>query len=260
MHGNSPTESDSMASDSITLTEEEMARYSRQISIPEFGKAGQEKLKNARAAVAGAGGLGSAVAIYLAAAGIGYIKIIDDDVVELSNLNRQILYSESDIGRDKAHSAEKKLRVINPDIEIVGVNERITEKNAVGLLKDVDAVVDCLDNFETRYVINDAAIELGIPLFHGACMEMGGQVMTVMPKRTACLKCIFPNPPPHKKTPILGAVAGTIGTIQATEVIKFFVGMESLLTNKLLIYDSRFFSYDIIELERNEKCPSCGVI
>lgn len=260
MHGSSSTKSSSITFNSGTLTEEELIRYSRQISILGFGKEGQRKLKNAGVAVVGAGGLGSAVAIYLAAAGIGYMKIIDDDVVELSNLNRQVLYGEGDIGRGKAHSAEKKLREINPDIEIVGVNERITEKNAVGLLKDADAVVDCLDNFETRYVINDAAIELGIPLFHGACMEMGGQVMTVMPKRTACLKCIFPNPPPHKKTPILGAVAGTIGTIQATEVIKFFVGMERLLTNKLLIYDSRFFSYDIIELERNEKCPSCGVI
>ena len=260
MHGNSSTKVNSIKFNSRTLTKKEQVRYSRQISIPGFGKAGQEKLKNARVAVVGAGGLGSAVAIYLVAAGIGYIKVIDDDDVELSNLNRQILYGERDIGRGKARSAEKKLGDINPDIEVTGVNERITEKNAAGLLKDVDAVVDCLDNFETRYVINDAAIEIGIPLFHGACMEMGGQVMTVMPKRTACLKCVFPRAPPHKKTPILGAVAGTIGTIQATEVIKFFVGMEPLLADKLLIYDSRFFSYDIIELERNEKCPSCGVI
>jgi len=257
MNGNNPIKRDS-ASNYETLTEEELTRYSRQISIPGFGEAGQMRLKNARVAIAGAGGLGSAVALYLAAAGIGHIKILDDDAVELSNLNRQILYWESDIGKEKAVSAEKKLREINPYIEVRGVRNKITEENAVELLEDVNAVVDCLDNFSTRYIINDASIELGIPLFHGACMEFGGQVTTIIPKKTACLKCIFPRGPPHKKAPILGAVAGTIGAIQATEVVKFFAGMESLLTNKLLIYDGRFISYEIIELERNEDCPSCG--
>ena len=240
------------------LTERDAIRYSRQISIPGFGKEKQRKLKSAKVMVAGAGGLGSAAALYLAAAGIGYIKIIDDDAVELSNLNRQIFYGEEDIGKDKASCAEKKLKSMNADIKVRGIKEKITEDNAVELIKDVDAVVDCLDNFDTRYIINDACIKLGIPLFHGACMEFGGQAMTVIPEETACLRCIFPKPP-HKKVPILGAVAGAIGTIQATEVVKFFAGIEPALAGKLLIYDGKFFSYELIELKRRENCPSCGV-
>ena len=240
------------------LTERDKERYSRQIAIPGFGEEGQEKLEKGKVAIAGAGGLGSAVAIYLAAAGVGYIRIIDDDTVELSNLNRQILHGDSDIGRDKVLSAVERLRDANPDVEVEGVRERITGENAVELLGGMDAVVDCLDNFDTRYVLNDASIALKMPLFHGACSEMGGQVATVIPGRTACLRCMFPDPPPPAKTPVLGAAAGTIGTIQSTEVVKFLTGTGDLLAGKLLIYDGMFGEYDIIEVKRNGKCPSCG--
>jgi len=240
------------------LTEKDRERYSRQIAIPGFGEAGQEKLKKGRVAIAGAGGLGSAVAIYLAAAGVGYIRIIDDDIVELSNLNRQILHGDSDIGKDKVVSAGERLSEVNPDVEVEGVKGRITEENAEELLGGMDAVVDCLDNFGTRYVLNDASIALRIPLFHGACNEMGGQVATIIPGKTACLRCIFPNAPPSAKTPVLGAAAGTIGTIQSTEVIKFISGTGDLLAGKLLIYDGMFAEYDIIEVKRDERCPSCG--
>ncbi len=240
------------------LTEKEKERYSRQIGMPDFGEECQKKLKNARVAIAGAGGLGSAAGIYLAAAGIGHITIIDDDVVELSNMNRQILHTTADVGRSKVSSAEEKLSAINPDIKVRGINERITGENAGKLLGGMDAVVDCLDNFDTRYVLNDASISMGIPLFHGACRGMGGQSTVVIPGETACLRCIFPRAPPPEKTAVMGAAAGTIGTIQATEVIKFISGMENLLAGKLLIYDGQFLEYELIEVERNASCPSCG--
>ncbi len=242
------------------LTGRDMKRYSRQIAIPDFGAEGQEKLKKSKVVIAGAGGLGSAAGTYLATAGIGHIVIIDDDTVELSNLNRQTLHRDNDIYKCKAASAKEELSMINPDIEVKGIREKITEENAVKLLRGADAVVDCLDNFHTRYILNDGSITSGIPLFHGACREMGGQASVIIPGRTACLKCIFPNPPPTKRIPILGAVAGTIGTIQATEVVKFIAGMKTTLAGKLLLYDARFLAYELIELERNAQCPSCGGI
>lgn len=236
----------------------DLERYARQIIIPNFGKEGQEKLKKARVAIVGLGGLGSAVSIYLTVAGIGHLKIIDDDIVEISNLNRQILHGDNDISKSKVKSAKEKLSTINPDIEITGIKEKITKNNVIKLLKNTDVIVDCMDNFPTRYVLNDASLKLSIPFFHGACRGMEGRATTIIPRKTPCLKCIYPHLPPSEKFPILGAVAGTIGTIQATEVVKFFVGMEPLLTNKLLVYDAQFLTYDLIKIECNSKCPSCG--
>jgi len=240
------------------LKKREIERYDRQMIIPNFGTEGQEKLKKTKVTIAGVGGLGSVVSIYLTVAGIGHLKIIDDDIVEISNLNRQILHGANDIDNSKAKSAKEKLSRLNPDTEVTGVKEKITENNVLELLKNTDAIVDCMDNFHTRYLLNEAAIKMGMPLFHGACRGMEGQITTIIPGKTPCLRCIFPRAPPEEKFPILGAVSGTIGTIQATEVIKFFVGMEPLLTDRLLIYDAQFLTYDQIEIKRNPKCPSCG--
>jgi len=242
----------------MTLTNRELIRYNRQINIREFGRKGQENLKKAHVVIAGVGGLGSSVSIYLAAAGIGHISLIDYDTVELSNLNRQILHWERDIGKSKVESAAEKLKQINPDIEIRGIEEEIKEENVLKLLKGADAIVDCMDNFRTRFILNDAALKLDIPFFHGACYEFEGRATTIIPKKTPCLRCIIPKTPPEKKVPIMGTTPGTIGTIQATEVIKFFAGIKPLLTSKLLIYDSRYLTYDLIKIERNPKCPSCG--
>ena len=242
----------------MTLTNRELTRYDRQIRIQEFGKKGQENLKKAHVVVAGAGGLGSSAGIYLAASGIGHISIIDHEAVELSNLNRQILHWERDIGKSKVESAVEKLRQINSDIEVTDIEKEIKEENVLELLKGADAIVDCMDNFHTRFILNDAALKLNIPFFHGACYGFEGRATTIIPKKTPCLRCIIPKSPPEKKVPIMSTTPGTIGTIQATEVIKFFAGIKPLLTSKLLIYDSWYLTYDLIKIERNRKCPSCG--
>ncbi len=240
------------------LSDKDLTRYDRQIKIEVFGKKGQENLKKAHIVIAGAGGLGSSVALYLTAAGAGHITIIDHENVELSNLNRQILHWEKDIGKSKVDSAVEKLTQLNSDIEILGIKEKITEGNVLSLLKGADGVVDCLDNFKTRFILNDAILKLRIPFFHGACYEFEGRATTIIPGRTPCLRCIIPRSPPEKKVPIMGTTPGTIGTIQATEVIKFFSGIDPLLTGKLLVYDSRYFTYELIRIEKNPECPSCG--
>lgn len=242
----------------MTLTNRELTRYDRQIRIQEFGKKGQENLKKAHVVIAGVGGLGSSAGIYLAASGIGHISIIDHEAVELSNLNRQILHWERDIGKSKVESAVEKLRQINSDIKVTDIEKEIKEENVLELLKGADAIVDCMDNFRTRFILNDAALKLNIPFFHGACYGFEGRATTIIPKKTPCLRCIIPKSPPEKKVPIMSTTPGTIGTIQATEVIKFFAGIKPLLTNKLLIYDSWYLTYDLIKIERNRKCPSCG--
>lgn len=247
------------------LNVQDLERYDRQISIENFGKKGQQRLKKAHVVIAGVGGLGAVVSIYLAAAGIGHLTIIDPEAVELSNLNRQILHWEKDIGRKKISSAIEKLRHFNSDIEVTGVEARINEDNVLDLLQvehaasllGADAIVDCLDNLHTRYLLNDTALKLGIPFFHGACYGFEGRVTTIIPGMTPCLRCIYPQSPPKGKIPVIGTTPGTIGTIQATEVIKFFIGMQSLLTGRLLVYDAEFMAFDLIEVERNPKCPSC---
>ena len=223
-----------------------------------FGEEGQIKLKRAKVAVVGLGCLGSAAFIYLTAAGICHICIIDDDIVELPDLNRQILYREKDLGKKKTEVAKNYLSLLNSEIRIEAINEKINKNNFKKLLEGIDAIVDCTDNFPTRYLLNEASLKFNIPLFHGACRGMEGIVTTILPMKTACLKCIFPEPPPQERFPILGAIAGTIGTIQATEVIKFFIGMP-VLANKLLIYDAQFLRYNTVKLERNLNCPVCGV-
>jgi len=235
----------------------ELERYERQIRV--LGEKGQEKLKAARVFVAGTGGLGSSVALYLAVAGIGSLTIADNDVVELSNLNRQVLHWDRDVGESKVQSAYEKLSQVNPRVDLKVLNETIGEDNVSRLIGDTDAVVDALDNFQTRYILNKAGLRRGIPLFHGAVHGFNGQVATMIPRETACLRCIFPSAPQPQTFPVIGATAGIIGAIQATEVIKYFTGTGELLRNKLLFYDGERMEFYRIDVQVNPRCPDCGV-
>ncbi len=223
-----------------------------------FGDEGQERLKKAHIFIAGAGGLGSPVSLYLAVAGIGTITIVDMDVVDQSNLNRQILHTERDIGKKKTVSAEEKLTAINPDITIHAIDTRIDESNAAQLIGNADGIVDAMDNYPTRYLLNRIAIRNEIPLFHGAIRGFYGQATTIIPGMTPSLKCIFPKAPPREVSPVVGATAGVIGTVQATEVIKCLLQSGDLLTNRLFVWDGLAGRADEIYSERMPCCPACG--
>lgn len=238
------------------LSEREVERYRRQVML--FGEDGQEQLKKAHIFIAGAGGLGSPVSLYLAVAGIGTITIVDMDTVDQSNLNRQILHTDRDIGKKKVVSAEEKLAAINPDIRINAIDARIDEANATRLIGNADGIVDAMDNYPTRYLLNDMAIRKNIPLFHGAIRGFYGQATTIIPKKTPCLKCIFPKAPPEEDLPVVGATPGVIGTVQATEVIKYLLKAGDLLTNRLFIWDGLAGRADEIHAERVPCCPACG--
>ena len=230
------------------LTERDLERYDRQIRI--FGVEGQEKLKKAKVAVVGVGGLGSPVAYYLAAAGVGTLLLIDEQTPELSNLNRQILHWEEDIDKNpKPISAKWKLESFNSDVKVETFVGKLTRDNIEEVLTNVDVIVDCLDNFETRYLLDEFVHKRGIPLVHGAVEGMFGQVTTIIPRKTKCLREIFPKPLKKKeKFPILGATAGVIGTIQAAEVIKLITGYGEVLANKLLIVDLAHGSFETVKL------------
>ncbi|MDD5190927.1 MAG: HesA/MoeB/ThiF family protein [Dehalococcoidales bacterium] len=240
------------------LTPEEKIRYDRQIMITGFGVDGQEKLKRARALIAGSGGLGSPAAIYLAAAGIGTIRIIDHDKVELSNLNRQILHGDKDIGRKKIESAKEKLGQINGSVQIEALHETIDENNVDELTAHCDVIIDAMDNLPTRFLLNKAAIKHRVPFIHGAVYGLEGRAMTVIPGETACLGCIYQGAPPKVKFPVLGTTPGVIGTIQATEAIKFITGIGELLTDRILIYDGLKMKFSEIAVKRNPECRYCG--
>lgn len=238
------------------LTEREKKRYARQILL--FGEEAQEKLKQAEVFLAGAGGLGSPVAIYLAVAGIGTIAIADNDTIELTNLNRQILHRDRDCGRKKVASAEENLREINPDIEIRAVDATIGDGNAEELVGNADVIVDAMDNYAARFLLNRAAFRKNIPLVHAAIRGLHGQATTVIPGKTPCLSCIFPHAPPGEVLPVLGATAGVMASIQATEVVKYLTGTGELLAGRLLLWDGRTSRAEEIAVERNPKCPVCG--
>jgi len=240
------------------LTKYDLERYDRQIRISGFGEEGQKRLKGARVLVAGAGGLGFPTSAYLVAAGVGTVKIVDCESVELSNLNRQLLHWHGDVGKRKVESACEKLQGINPTVKVEVCDEAITDDNAFSLVSGVDAVVDALDNYEARFALNRACLEKKVPFFHGAVHGLVGQATTIIPHETACLRCIVPVAPPRGIFPILGPVAGTIGTIQATEVIKYLVGLGDLLKDRLLIYDGLYVEFHSIEVKRNPACPDCG--
>jgi len=240
------------------LTPSERERYDRQIMIGEIGQEGQEKLKRSRVVIAGAGGLGSPIAIYLTAAGIGMIRMIDHDQVTLSNLNRQILHWEEDIGRKKVDSARTKLRSLNSAVEIEAIAETVTEGKVSQLVDGCDVIVDAMDNLPTRYILNRCAIQKNIPFFHGAVNGFEGRVMTIIPGKTACLRCMYRGPVPQEKFPVIGVAPAVIGIIQATEVIKHLVGIGKLLTNRLLIYDGLKVTFSEFAVNKNPNCDHCG--
>jgi molybdopterin/thiamine biosynthesis adenylyltransferase len=240
------------------LTSRELERYDRQIMIGEIGQEGQEKLKRSRVVIAGAGGLGSPVAVYLTAAGVGRIRLIDHDQVALSNLNRQILHGEEDIGRKKVDSAGTKLRNQNSLVEIEAISETLTEGNVSRLVEDCDVIVDALDNLPTRYLLNRCAVEKRIPFFHGAVSGFEGRVMTILPGETACLRCMYRGPVPQEKFPVIGVTPGVIGSIQAAEVIKYVTGIGRLLTNRVLIYDGLTVSFSEFTVHKKPDCDHCG--
>jgi adenylyltransferase/sulfurtransferase len=238
------------------LTEVELERYARQVML--FGKDGQERLKKARVFIAGAGGLGCPVALYLAAAGVGYLRIADKDLVERSNLNRQVLHWEQDIGKEKVMSVEDKLLAINPHIEIEALCQVIDQTNVSELVGDADLIVDAMDNYPTRYLLNRTAHEKNIPLIHGAIRGFDGQATTVIPGKSACLSCIFPCAPPTEVFPVVGVTPGIIGMIQANEVIKYLVGAGKLLTDRLLIWNGLLAEMDTLRFSRRCDCEVCG--
>ena len=240
----------------LTLREQE--RYDSQIMIGEIGQEGQEKLKRSRVVIAGTGGLGSPIALYLVAAGIGMIRIIDHDRVVLSNLNRQILHWEEDIGEKKVDSARTKLRKLNSAVEIEAIPETITENNVSTLMDGCEVIVDAMDNLPTRYILNQCAIEKNIPFFHGAVTGFEGRAMTILPGKTACLRCMYRGPIAQEKFPVVGVAPAVIGVIQATEVIKYLLGIGRLLTNRLLIYDGLNITFSEFIINKNPNCDHCG--
>ncbi len=240
------------------LTRDELRRYDRQIMIRGFGEEGQEKLKRARVFIAGAGGLGSAVATYLAAAGVGIIRVVDHDKVELSNLNRQVLHWESDIGRSKVNSATEKLKKLNQEVEIEATEEMITETNISQLVAGFDLIVDAMDNLPMRYLLNKAALEMDIPFSHGAVYGFEGRAMTIIPNETACLRCVYRGVIPGEKFPVIGVTPAVIGCIQATEVIKYIVGIGQLLTNRMSVYDGLNLKFTEFTVKRDQNCEHCG--
>ena len=240
------------------LTKGEMERYDRQIIVRGFGVEGQEKLKKARVFIAGAGGLGSAAATYLTAAGVGVIRLVDHDRVELSNLNRQVLHWDEDIGRSKVASAAEKLNQLNRGVEIEAIEEMITEANVSQLVAGFDLIVDAMDNLPTRYLLNKVAIEKNIPFFHGAVHGFEGRAMTIIPGETACLRCVYRGVIPEDKFPVIGVTPAVIGCIQATEVIKYIVGVGQLLTNRLLVYDGLSMKFTEFRVKKDPNCEHCG--
>lgn len=239
-----------------SFRESELSRYDRQILL--FGEEGQERLKAAKVFIAGAGGLGCPVALYLAAAGVGEIRLADCDAVDRTNLNRQVLHWEKDLGRRKTDSAAEKLRLLNPDVRVTDLPATIDEANAAALVGDADLIIDALDNFETRYLLNRVALAKGIPFIHGAIRGFDGQATTIIPGKTACLRCIFPRAPPAEVFPAVGVTAGIIGMIQANEAIKFLLGMDGLLAGRLLIWSGATTEMESLPVERHPDCQDCG--
>ena len=248
----------------MEFTEERMERYSRHILLKNVGVEGQRRLWNAKILIIGAGGLGAPAALYLAAAGVGTLGIADGDTVELSNLQRQVIHFSEDVGKAKVHSAEDKVRRINPDVHVRLHPEFVRAENILPLIEHYDFVIDGTDNFAAKFLINDACILAGRPYSHGGILMFSGQTMTILPGKSACYRCIFQAPPPQGVVPtcseagVLGAVAGMLGTIQAAEALKFAIGAGSLLTDSLLTFDALSMDFRKIPLKRNPECPVCG--
>jgi adenylyltransferase/sulfurtransferase len=247
------------------LTTDDLSRYSRHLILPEVGMEGQRRLKAARVLCVGTGGLGSPLALYLTAAGIGTLGLVDFDVVDASNLQRQIIHSTKDIGRKKIDSAEEKLSALNPAINIVKHETMLTSANALEILKDYDIVADGTDNFPTRYLVNDACVLLGKPNVYGSIFRFEGQASVFATEAGPCYRCLYPEPPPPGLVPscaeggVLGILPGLVGVIQATEVIKLILGKGDSLVGRLLLVDALNMRFRELKLRKNPECPVCGV-
>jgi molybdopterin/thiamine biosynthesis adenylyltransferase len=246
------------------LTEEQTERYSRHVILKEVGGKGQKKLLNGRVLIIGAGGLGSPAALYLAAAGVGTIGLVDADVVNISNLQRQILHHTPDVGRAKVHSASEKMTALNPDVQVVAHNTWIRAGNIMDIISPYDFIIDGTDNFAAKFLINDACVFAKKPFSHGGILHFLGQTITVLPGESACYRCLFPTPPPPGTIPtcaeagVIGILPGIIGTLQAAEAIKHLLGVGKLLSNELLIFDALQSDFTKVEVQRNPDCPICG--
>ncbi|RZO63289.1 MAG: molybdopterin-synthase adenylyltransferase MoeB [Sandaracinaceae bacterium] len=247
------------------LTPAQLERYSRHLLLPEVGEKGQEKLLKARVLLLGAGGLGSPAALYLAAAGVGTLGVIDNDVVDASNLQRQVLHGTSTVGVSKVESGAKRIADLNPDVNVIPFDERLTSENVDRIFdQGWDVIVDGLDNFPTRYLVNDASVWKDIPVVHGSIFRFDGQVTTFWPKQGPCYRCLYPEPPPAHLAPscaeagVLGILPGVIGTIQATEAIKIVLGQGEPLVGRLLTYESLKMQFRTLKLRKDPTCPVCG--
>lgn len=251
----------------MALAPEQMERYLRHILLKEVGIEGQEKLLGSKVLVIGAGGLGSPAAMYLAAAGVGTVGIADADKVDLSNLQRQILHSTERIGQAKVLSAKDTIKSINPEVSVPVFQEMVSSENIMSLLQEYDFILDCTDNFETKFLINDACVAAGKPFSHAGILRFQGQLMTYVPGKGPCYRCVFQSPPPKdavpsaKETGIIGAMGGVIGSLQAMEAIKYLLGIGDLLTGRLLTYDALKMEFRTVKLPKENKlCPACGKI
>jgi molybdopterin/thiamine biosynthesis adenylyltransferase len=253
-----------LAASGTGFSHHQLQRYHRQIVIPGVGEKGQEKILKARILIVGAGGLGCPVGFYLAAAGVGTIGIIDDDYVELSNLQRQIAYNVNGIGRPKTELAKAAFESLNPGVRVVCMTDRVRKENVFSLFADYDIVVDCSDNFPTRFLVNDACVMMEKPLVSGAVLGFEGQVTTIIPSVGHCYRCLFEEMPPPGFVPscqeagILGAVAGVVGSLQAMEVLKLLLGKGKPLQGAFLIYDALNADFRSVKVPRNPECPACG--
>ncbi len=247
-----------------TLTAEQRERYSRHMLVPEIGIEGQQKLLDAKVLLLGAGGFGSPTALYLAAAGVGTLGIVDDDVVDLSNLQRQVIHSTERIGTPKVDSAEESIRALNPDVKVVKYPVRIDASNIVEIIKDYDVIVDGVDNFPTRYLLNDATVRLKIPVVSASILGFDGQLSVFKPYEGPCYRCLFREPPPAELAPscgangVLGVLPGTMGLLQATEVVKLIVGIGEPAIGRLLLYDALGATLTEVKVHRDPECPICS--
>jgi molybdopterin/thiamine biosynthesis adenylyltransferase/rhodanese-related sulfurtransferase len=248
----------------VELSNDEIARYSRHLIMPEVALDGQKKLKAAKVLTVGTGGLGSPLALYLAAAGIGTIGIVDFDVVDESNLQRQIIHGTSDIGRPKVASARDKIEDINPNVEVVVHEEALTSENALSIFAEYDVIVDGTDNFPTRYLVNDACVLLGKPNVYGSIFRFEGQASVFWAEEGPCYRCLYPEPPPPGLVPscaeggVLGILPGAIGVVQATEAVKLILGIGEPLIGRLMLYDALGMSFREMKLRKDPNCPICG--
>lgn len=248
----------------MSLGVDDVQRYSRQIILKQVGGKGQERLLESRVLIVGAGGLGSPAAMYLAAAGVGTIGLIDSDDVDVSNLQRQIVHFTDDLGRPKVTSASEKLKAINPGVTVEVYRERATSENIMGIVRKYDFVIDGTDNFPAKFLVNDACWFAKVPFSHAGILRFDGQLLTVVPGQSACYRCVFDGPPPPGAVPscsqagVLGSMAGVIGCLQATEALKYLLQTGDLLTDRMLVFDALGMRFREARLERNPRCPLCG--